>query len=99
MKVFALDLTDPNVNPVAHVSSINKIFSVFLNLALGVGAILFLFYALYSGFLWITAGGDTEKLKKARNNIMYSIFGLLLIFSSLLLTKIIGFVFKLQFPF
>lgn len=99
MKVLALDLTDPDVNPVAHISSINKIFSVLLNVALLIGAVLFLFYALYGGFMWITAEGNAEKLEKARKNLTYSIFGLLLVFSSLLLTKIIGFVFKLQFPF
>lgn len=99
MKALALDLTDPKVNPVAHISSINKIFSVLLNLAIGIGAIIFLFYALYGGYLWITSGGEAEKLDKAKKNFTYSIAGFLLIFFSLLLTKVIGFIFKLKFPF
>ncbi len=94
-----LDLRDPQVNPIAHISSINKIFSVLLKLSLGLGAVLFLFYGIYGGYLWLTAGGEAEKLGKAQKNLTYSIAGIMLVFLSLLLTKIIGYVFKLQFPF
>ena len=97
MKLLALDLSNPDINPTARISSINQIFSVLLNLALGIGVIIFLFYAIYGGWLWITAGGDAEKVKKAWGNFTYSILGLILIFISLFLTKIIGFIFKLKF--
>ncbi len=99
MKLLALSLSDPNINPTARISSINKIFSVLLNLALGIGAVIFLFYAIYGGYLWITSGGDAEKIKKAWNNFTFSVLGLILIFASLLITKLIGYIFKLEFPF
>lgn len=49
---------------------------------------------IYSGILYITAGGDPEKAKKARQNIGWALTGLLVlllsIFALALIRKIIG---------
>jgi len=50
-----------------------------INVALGFLGILLLFYMLYAGFLWMTAGGDTKKVDNAQAIIKNSIIGLLII--------------------
>ncbi|MBI4435455.1 Ig-like domain-containing protein [Candidatus Uhrbacteria bacterium] len=45
----------------------------------GVVAVVFL---LYGGFVWMTAGGNADRLKKAKQIIINAIIGLLLVFAS-----------------
>jgi len=57
--------------------------SAFLNAALQailvLGAILALFYLLWAGIDWITAGGDSEKLASAGKKLTGAIVGLVLL--------------------
>ncbi len=50
-----------------------------INIALGFLGIVLLFYLLYAGFLWMTAGGDDAKVKKARGMINNAVVGLIII--------------------
>lgn len=50
-----------------------------INVLLGFLGILLLAYLLYAGFLWMTSGGDTEGVKKAKTMIQNSIVGLIII--------------------
>ncbi len=99
MKLLALNLTDPNVNPTAKLSNVGTIFSLLLKIALSVGAIIFLFYAMYGAYLIITAGSEADKIQKAKRTFTYSIAGIILMFLSVVLAKIVGFVFRLNFKF
>jgi len=63
----------------------------FINLwrnAINVGAILLIVYYLWGGFEWITAGGDSGKLEKARTRILHATIGMLILAASFI---IIGF--------
>lgn len=53
-----------------------------------VGIILFIII-LYAGFLWMTAGGDTEQVAKAQKWILNSIIGLLIILSAYGISKFV----------
>lgn len=44
--------------------------------------VLLLGYLLYGGFRWMTAGGDTSKVKEARQYITNAIIGLVIIVAS-----------------
>jgi cysteine-rich repeat protein len=50
-----------------------------INIFLGAMGIVLLCLVLYAGFLWMTAGGDTEKVEKAQKTIRNAIIGLLII--------------------
>lgn len=50
-----------------------------INVMLGFLGLLLLFYMLYAGFLWMTAGGDTKKVDTATAIIKQAIIGLLII--------------------
>lgn len=50
-----------------------------INVVLGFLGIVLLGYLLYAGFLWMTAGGDEEGVKKAKGMIKNAIIGLIII--------------------
>ena len=50
-----------------------------INAGLGVLGILLLIYLLYGGFLWMTSGGESEGVKKAKTMITNAIVGLVII--------------------
>jgi len=64
---------------------VGRIIHVFLGI-LGVVALVLI---LYAGFLWMTAGGDEEKVKKAKQIITQAIIGLAIILSSYAITSFI----------
>ena len=47
--------------------------------ALGFVGIIFLIMIIYSGFEWMTGGGNEEKIKEAKKRLQHSIIGLLII--------------------
>lgn len=61
---------------------------------ISIGGLIVLIMFLWGGLEWITAGGDASKIEKARNRIMQSVLGLLILVSSFV---IIGFVSQLFF--
>ncbi len=49
---------------------------------INIGGLLVLFYFAWGSIEWITAGGDSGKLEKARLRMMHAIIGLLILVSS-----------------
>lgn len=43
---------------------------------------LFLILIIYSGVVWMTSGGEVDKITKAKKTIIYAIIGLIIIFSA-----------------
>lgn len=56
-----------------------QIIGQIINVALGFIGILLLFYLLYAGFLWMTSGGDDDKVGEAKTMIKNAIIGLIVI--------------------
>jgi hypothetical protein len=51
---------------------INKIATWFLTIVVAIAVIMF----VYAGFLYLTSGGDDEKIKSAKNYLLYGIIGI-----------------------
>jgi hypothetical protein len=51
---------------------------------------LFLILMIYAGLLWMTAGGNTEQVKKARTFIINALIGLVVVMTAYALTSFIG---------
>lgn len=49
---------------------------------INIGGLLVLFYFVWGALEWITAGGDSGKLEKARLRMMHAVVGLLILVSS-----------------
>lgn len=64
------------------------------NTIITVGGLIVLIMFLWGALEWITAGGDSSKIEKARNRILQSLIGLIILVSSV---AIIGFISQLFF--
>jgi uncharacterized protein with PQ loop repeat len=53
-----------------------------INIVLGFIGILLLVYILYAGFLWMTAGGNEDKVKEAKTMIKNAIIGLVIVIAA-----------------
>jgi len=62
---------------------------VSINAFLGILGIIFLIIALYAGFLWMTAGGDSDKVTKSRQWLINSIIGLIILLSAYALSNFV----------
>ncbi len=58
-----------------------------INAVLGVLGIVLLGLFLYAGFMWMTAGGETERVKKAKSMIVNAVAGLVIIVASYAITS------------
>lgn len=52
--------------------------------------VLFLILMLYAGILWMTASGNDEKVKKAKDLIINAIIGLIIVSAAYAITAFIG---------
>lgn len=59
--------------------------------ALGLSGVLALIAFIYGGITWMTSGGESAKVQKGRNMMVWAVWGLVIIFSSYaILTYIFG---------
>lgn len=66
-----------------------NLLQVGFNLVFLAALTLVVIFFVYSGILWITSGGDPQKIKAAKSRMLYSIIGLLVIVSAFLIVSLI----------
>ncbi|MBU1202588.1 pilin [Patescibacteria group bacterium] len=59
---------------------------------LGISGALALFFLVWGGILWMTSSGNSERVKKGKDSIVWAILGLVVIFLSYI---VINFVFDI----
>jgi len=59
------------------VGNIVKLLSSIIGVITVLGAIFFIVYLFLAAFDWLSAGGDSGKVEKARNRIMQGVIGLI----------------------
>jgi hypothetical protein len=64
--------------------------------AIGIAVVVALILLIYSGIQWTMSGGDKEKLTAARNRIIYTIIGLVVVFLSFMIIGAIGAIFQIE---
>ncbi len=67
-----------DVSETTFSSTLGTIVSV----ALGFLGVIFIILIIWAGYNWMTAGGNEEKVSKARHTIVRAIIGLIIIVSS-----------------
>lgn len=85
-----VEIVAPPGIPTGPQFTISHIATVFFQLAMIIGIGLSTGYLIYGGFLWLQAGGDKQKLDKARKTIIYSILGLIIMSLSLVIVNVIA---------
>ncbi len=61
---------------------VGNIIGHFLRISLVLAAVVLLANLIMAGFSWIASGGDSSKIEKARNRIVQSIIGLIILVSA-----------------
>jgi hypothetical protein len=60
-----------------------------INVVLGFLGIVLLFYFIYGGFRWMTAGGDDKQVTEAKTMIRNAVIGLVIIMASYALSNFV----------
>ena len=67
----------------------NGLISTIANIVAWVSGVAAVFMIIFSGFRFITAGGDSGKISSARNTILYASIGLLVVILSRIIVSFV----------
>lgn len=70
-------------------SSISVIAGRIIYATLGLLGVIFLVLIVYSGYLWMTAGGEEQQIEKAKDYIKNSVIGLVIILAAFGITRFV----------
>ena len=76
-------------NPL-NVDSITDLLVALLNIVIIIAVPIVVFFIIYAGFLYVTARGNAEQVKKASAALTYSVIGAILIIGAFVIVEIIG---------
>lgn len=78
-------------NPLA--GDVNSIFSfvrfILNNIVLPIGVVIVVFFVIYSGFLFVTAQGNADKLQDARQTFLWVVVGAAILLGSVAIAEAI----------
>lgn len=96
MKQLAFKVNDIEIQPPLGVptgdfaSGVgNDILGSLLGIIAAFGVIIVAVFIVWGGIMWITSAGDKQKIAAARNRIIYSIIGLVVILLSVFIINIV----------
>ncbi|MFA5124955.1 MAG: LamG-like jellyroll fold domain-containing protein [Patescibacteria group bacterium] len=77
-------------------ASLGVIIGRILQVLFGLLGVVVVLLIIYGGFIWMTAGGDPDKVNKAKKTIYNAIIGLVIIFSAFAITSFLMYWFNPQ---
>lgn len=80
----------PNPLDNAGIEDIPKFVEVVLNIVLKIGVPIIALAIIYSGFLFVAAQGNPEKLKKARQAFLWTMVGAAILLAAVAIAQAIG---------
>jgi len=98
LSLDAATTTPPVASPISHLNTAGtaggyqvgqgadlgliNIISTVINAALALTGVIFLALLIFAGYGWMTAGGDSDKVTKAKETISRSVIGLAIVLFS-----------------
>ena len=79
------------------ISGLSDILSVGIELLFILSILLCLFFIIWGGCDWMTAGGNKENIQKARQKIIWAVAGLFVVFLSFLVINVLSQFFGINF--
>ena len=76
------------INPLRF-TSIQAFINAILNIVITIGIPISVFFIVYAGFLFVTAAGNEEKVKKARSTFLWTVVGVAILLGASLLASIL----------
>jgi len=77
-------------NPLKDISSFGDLIAAILDIVVKIGMPIAVLFIIYSGFLFVTAQGSEEKLKKAKTSLLYTVLGTAILLGASVLANAIG---------
>lgn len=74
---------------IAGQTSIPKAIGAIVAVALSLTGVMFFILALYAGFLWMTAMGNTEQVTKAKDGLEHAIVGIVIVVAAYAITSFV----------
>jgi len=72
------------------INNLGEVVGMVINVALSLVGLIFLILMVYAGFLWMTARGEEEPVKKAQKIIINSLIGLVIVVSAYAITYLVA---------
>lgn len=69
--------------------SLEETIGQLINVVLGFLGIIFLLLVIYAGFLWMTAGGNSDKVDKAKSILIQATIGLVILLAAYAITSFV----------
>lgn len=86
----------PGLQNMSAATFFGRLLSTIVNGIILIGGVVFFIMLLIGGVQWITAGGDKGKLQEAQERITQAGIGLLVLFASWAVIKLVETVFGIQ---
>lgn len=67
-----------------------EIVARIINALLGLLGTIFLVYIIYAGYLWMTAGGEEQKIQEAQKHLKNAVIGLVIILCAYAITRMVN---------
>lgn len=93
-----VDFSQTSVNPIAKFDSVTTLVNLIVPIMMLIGGIITLSMLLLGAYKYLTSEGNPEKISKAQSVLIYAVLGLFLIVASFVITRIIGYVLKVDMP-
>ncbi|HUD44490.1 MAG TPA: hypothetical protein VMR41_03040 [Patescibacteria group bacterium] len=90
-----LQITPPSSVPTCSGDCLPPLLGSFITLLLVFSLLFALSFIIWGGFDLVVSQGDKTKFEKARNKIVYSIMGLILVLAAYLIINFVGSIFNL----
>ena len=84
------DVRQPSLDQASVLSTLELWISDIIGIITILGTLFFIVYAFIAAFNWITAAGDKSKIEKAKDRLVWSTLGLILIVASYGIIGLIG---------
>lgn len=88
LPLLALTAETPLVNPLGNVT-FEQVTQRAIGVLLGIVGVLALIAFVYGGVVWMTSSGDSDKITKGKNIMLWAVWGLVIIFSAYAVLKVI----------
>lgn len=92
LPIFILSASDtfPKLTNPINQNSIEGFIKVILEGVITIGVPIVAFAIVYSGFLFVSAQGKSDKIKEAKNALLYSLIGAVLLLGAWALAQVIS---------
>lgn len=79
-------------NPI-KAENFGQLVDIIADIVLQIGGVVAVIFIIWSGFLFVTAGGSDEKITKAKNTFMWTIVGVaVLLGAKVIASAVVGFI-------